>query len=267
MRGHEARGQRARRRERDLLTEHRLDRELGAIDRPRGAQTWALLDNRRKPPIFGEHLDDAQGVGIEVEQAATLAHRARQVRHRLEFQRASNVAVDWLEAHNRSATRQAERAPIGLAVGLRDPGHGSGAEPAGQRGPIERWPVGKTERQRAFDDVAAPPACRAQSSRSQREHFSNRVVELPHTLEARGERYVGERQVGGFDQRASGLGALRPGDREWAGTELRQQQPMKVTLTGREPAGEPCNAVAVDDALGDHAHRPADEVTANIPFG
>ena len=42
---------------------------------------------------------------------------------------------------------------------------------------------------------------------------------------------------------------------------------MEVTLANREPVGETDDAVAVDDALGNQAHRAADEVTAHVPLG
>ena len=40
-----------------------------------------------------------------------------------------------------------------------------------------------------------------------------------------------------------------------------------MTLADGEAVREPRDAVAVDDALGNQAHRPADEVTAHVPLG
>src|SRR5207302_7868560 len=114
-----------------LLTEHRLDRELGTVDRARRAQPRVLLDDRREAPILGEYLDDAQGIGVEVEQPARLADRGRQVRHRLKLQRAADVAVDGLEADDRGAVWQAQRATVGAGTALGDSGHGADAQPTG----------------------------------------------------------------------------------------------------------------------------------------
>ena len=63
VRGHEARGERARRGERYLLAENRLDRELRAVDRSGRPQPRALLHDSRETTVLRQHLDHAQRTG------------------------------------------------------------------------------------------------------------------------------------------------------------------------------------------------------------
>ena len=44
-------------------------------------------------------------------------------------------------------------------------------------------------------------------------------------------------------------------------------QPVEVALAVVEVPGEAGDAVAVDDAVGDEAHRPGDDVTTAVPVG
>src|SRR5207302_3447158 len=100
-----------------------------------------------------------------------------------------------------------------------------------------------------------------------REDVPNRVIELPDALEAGGERDVGERKVRRFDQRSGGLRPLRARDRERTGAQLTEQQPVQVAFADGEPLSESGNTFAIDDTVGDQAHRPTDEVAADIPLG
>ena len=45
------------------------------------------------------------------------------------------------------------------------------------------------------------------------------------------------------------------------------EQAVEVALAVAEPGGEPGDALAVDDAVGDEPHRPADDVGADVPLG
>ena len=111
------------------------------------------------------------------------------------------------------------------------------------------------------------PARPAELGGCQREDLAHRVIELPDTLEAGGERDVCERQVGGLDQGAGGLCPLGTRDRERTGAQLTEQHAVKMALADREPVGEPCHALAVDDAVRDQPHRTTDEITPDIPLG
>ena len=58
-----------------------------------------------------------------------------------------------------------------------------------------------------------------------------------------------------------------PRQRERSGTELVGDEARQVTAAVPEPAGETGDALAVDDAVGDEAHRPGNDVAAHVPFG
>ena len=108
---------------------------------------------------------------------------------------------------------------------------------------------------------------RTQRGRRRGEHVANGVVELAHTSEAGGEGDVRERHGGRLDEQTGGLRALHPGERERTGAEFVGEQPVQVTFAVAEPTGESGNTLSLDGAVGDEAHRPADEILAGVPFG
>ena len=66
---------------------------------------------------------------------------------------------------------------------------------------------------------------------------------------------AGERHVRRLEQRAGGVGALGAGDRERPGAELVGHHAVEVALAVAEAAGEARHALAIDDTVGDEAHR------------
>ena len=112
--------------------------------------------------------------------------------------------------------------------------------------------------------VAAAPA---QLARRQREDLAHGVVELPHAREAGRERDLGEAEIGRLDQRARRLRALRAGERERACAELRRDEAVELAHAVAEARGEPGDALAIDDAVADQAHRARDDVGARVPLG
>ena len=60
--------------------------------------------------------------------------------------------------------------------------------------------------------------------------------------------------------------ALRAGEGERSGAELVGDEPRQVAAAVAEPAGETGDALAVDDAVGDEAHRPGDDFAAYVPL-
>ncbi len=103
---------------------------------------------------------------------------------------------------------------------------------------------------------------RAELARRRAEEQPDRRVELPDAREARGQGELADAQVRRLEQHASRLGALRPGEGERTGADRVQQASMDVTLAVAEPRGEPADALAIDDAVGDQPHRATDEVGA-----
>ena len=70
MRGHQASGEADRGDHRDLLSQHRADRQLEAIPGAGHAQTRSRLDQRRQRRILGEMGGDGKRIGGQVEDAA-----------------------------------------------------------------------------------------------------------------------------------------------------------------------------------------------------
>ena len=62
------------------------------------------------------------------------------------------------------------------------------------------------------------------------------------------------------------LRPLRAGERDRTGPDLGDELPVQVALAVVELAGEAGDALAVDDAVRDQAHRPPDEVGALVPL-
>ena len=166
------------------------------------------------------------------------------------------------------AVRQVECALVGLAVPQLDTGDRTGTEVLEQLDPGKRSTHGQANRDgTGLITGSAPPGPLAQIARGGGEHFANGVVELAHTAEPGGEGDVGHRQIRRLDQDPRGLGTLRPGERQGPGAELVGQQPVEVTAAVAEMLGQPRHALTVDETVGDQAHRPSDEVAAQIPLG
>ena len=176
------------------------------------------------------------------------------------------MRIDRLERDQSGAAWQAQRAPVGATARFGDTGQRAGAEPSEQRRPVERRTIGEAQRECPFRDITtAPPRC-PQLAGGEREHLARRVIELADALEAGRKRHVRKRQVGRFDQRPCGLRALRTGDRERAGAQLTQEQTMKMALADGQTPGQAADTIAVDDPVGDQAHRSPDQVAAHVPF-
>ena len=217
---------------------------------------------------LAEHGGDRDGVGVQVEQPAAARHGDAEVAHVGEAQRA-------LHAARRRATSsttavpcgQAQRAAVGARGGhLLDAGDGARREEREQLVDLDRRAVGQAQGDRAGAGRVRPAAPLPQLARRQREHLAHRVVELAHAREAGRERDLGEAELGRLDQRARRLRALRAGERERPGAELRGDEPVELAHAVAEPRGEPGDALAVDDAVADQPHRARDDVGARVPL-
>ncbi len=87
-------------------------------------------------------------------------------------------------------------------------------------------------------------------------HGADGVVELPDAGETGGPGHLRDRQAGGLEQHARGVGALGAGQGGRSGAQLRAELPV-------HPAG----AFAVDDAVGDEPHGAAHGVGPYVPLG
>src|SRR5690606_16548560 len=92
------------------------------------------------------------------------------------------------------------------------------------------------------------------------------VVELADTAEPGGGRDLGERDVNRLDEDAGRHRPLRSRDRERSGTELAADDEVEVACAVVRAPGGWGDTFAVDDAVGDEAHRPGDGVLAHVPL-
>jgi len=83
---------------------------------------------------------------------------------------------------------------------------------------------------------------------------------LANTLKAGSKCDFRDGQCGGLDQDPSGLSTLRTSEREGAGTDLRNEQPIDLAFAVTKPGGQPTNALAIDETVGDQSHCAADNI-------
>src|SRR5690606_6117747 len=93
------------------------------------------------------------------------------------------------------------------------------------------------------------------------------VVELPDAGEAGREGDGRHRQIGGLEQDPGGVGALRAGEGDGSGADLGGELALHLPGAVAEPCGEPGDALAVDDTVGDQPHGTADHVGPHVPLG
>jgi hypothetical protein len=106
----------------------------------------------------------------------------------------------------------------------------------------------------------------SQFGRSARENTSDRVVELSDARETRGERSVGERDVGGLYQDPCGFGTTRSGESLWSRPQLAEQQTMEVPFSDVKSGREAGHPFPVHDTVTDESHGASRDVCADAPF-
>jgi hypothetical protein len=94
----------------------------------------------------------------------------------------------------------------------------------------------------------------------------DRVVELTDRGEARCEGDLRDRERRGLEQGARRLGALRAGERERAGAKFGDELSVELASAVAEMGGKAGDALTVDEAIRDEAHRSADEIRATVPL-
>ena len=154
------------------------------------------------------------------------------------------------------------------------PGTARGREEGEQPVTVERLAAGQPEPHGAcrcarvvgsvFSAAGTPSP---QLGRCGREHLAHRVVELADAGEPGAERDLRERQVGGLDEHPGGLGPLGAGQGDRAGADLGDELAVQWRSLYPSRPGETADALAVDDAVGDEAHRPAHDIGAHVPLG
>ena len=143
MLGHEAAGARARGGHRDLLAEDRAHGELGAVDAAGHPQPGGAAHERADQRVAAERLGHDDRVGVEVEQAPAEPLGGREVALVLEPQAAAHGVGAQGQLDHAGPVRQAQAAPVDVAVDLLDAGHGARGEPRQQRAAVERGAEGQ----------------------------------------------------------------------------------------------------------------------------
>ena len=244
---------------------------------PGNAQPGHQGDERSQRRVAGECCVDRLGIGVEVEQPAQTPHGGRQV---------APVGEAELHTHVRSATLhdkravdrgdavavgKRQRADESVAVGRLDPGDRAVGE--------ERHHLLEVERLADSEVDDDGPRCRcggaprltsrgivSQLRRRCREHSLHGVVELADAAEPGSEGDRRERHRRRLDEYPSGRRPLCSGDGQRPGAELIGDHPIEVTLAVVQSSGESGDAVPIDHAVADQAHRPGDDVATDVPF-
>ena len=266
---HEAGGVRARGRDGDLLAEHGAHDDLGAVDAararagrgaPRRAARAPGRSRAPRRPTWGRRRGRAAGGSARRRRrgrarrrgAASTARSRRRARAPRSRCRAGGAACAGTRPPPSSPRRPRSRASRRTRTAR---------PPRSARG---RGGAARSCRRRPRSALRAVAAARVGD---EREDLAHGVVELAHAREAGGERDLGEREVGRLDQRARRLRALRAGERERPGPELCRDEAVELAHAVAEPRGEPGDALAIDDAVADQAHRARDDVGARVPLG
>ena len=253
---------------RDLLSGDGAHGDLPRVDGPRDAQAGPRAHRLADHRVLAELRGDRRGVGVEVEQAPAARDGGGQVAQVVQAQLAAHAAALGRQRDGRSAVLERQHAPIGPPVELLQAADRSRAEERDQPLAVERLSRGEPQR----DDPGparrtARTGAAAQLGRRARVDGAHRVVELPHAAESRAERDLREREIRRLDERARRLRAMGAGERQRAGADLRDEDPVQVALGVAELPREAADAVAIDDAVGDEPERAARDVRAPIPGG
>ena len=222
--------------------------------------------------IVAERLVDGDRVGVEVEQTTDALHGRLRGRASRRAGRATTRRAPSTGDRGRRRCRARAAAPTSggsVAVAALDARDGTRSRGTSNScGAANGWRDGSRTVTCPASTVAAPLACGG-GARSARRAYTSRTVSLNwRTLPKPAAKATSVmRIVGGLDQRPRGLGALGTGERERAGAELVGQHPVELAHAVAEAAGEAGDALAVDHAVGDQPHRPADEVAADVPLG
>ncbi len=263
----QAPGDRAGGDDRDLLSEHRPDRELRTVDRPGRPAPRRRADQPPEHRVAAQHVIDRDRVGVEVEQPAHARDRGPEV-PRVAERRAGTGRQCRRRPPRRSRARGAVEACVGTCR-RRPPRHPGWRADRGTRAgcEVERRATGQPNLHAVRHVVfAAAPAPFAEQRRARVEDLADRGVELAQRGEPGRERDLRDRQVGRLEQQPGDVGTLRTGQRQRRRAEVGQQDPPELSLPVAEPARETRDALALDDAVGHQAHRPAGHVAADVPF-
>ena len=190
---------------------------------------------------------------------------------RLDEQRAVVGRVLRRQSDDGVTVWKTQTAPIGQSVEYLDAGDGPDAEKLEHRWSATGAPYGQSNVDPLGARVPLVTGCclgdpRPQAARGVREDLPHGLVALAGTGEPRGERDVGDGEVRRLEQDARRLAALRSGECEGTGTELCRDESIELAHAVAELSRQPVHALAIDDAVTDHAHGTGDQVGPHVPL-
>jgi hypothetical protein len=95
------------------------------------------------------------------------------------------------------------------------------------------------------------------------EQVTARSIQLPHASEARREGDLGDREVGIIQQPPGEVGSARPGDLIGRHPQVLLEQTAQVPPRDEQPRPQVVLALAVESAIQDEPHGPADQFGAD----
>ncbi|PQM47566.1 hypothetical protein C1Y40_02235 [Mycobacterium talmoniae] len=254
-----------------LLAQYHPNGEFDLVHRARDALTGRLRHDRAQIRVRRQHLEHRFRVGVEVEKSPAAGDRGGQVAKVVEDQLAADVVGGRGERDDAGAVRQAQGAPIPAVAHLLTPGDGTGRQMTehpfvGEWGAHRQPQRQRTGAGRGRLAVRAAGGMTSQLGGGAAADFPDRVIELADAGKPGREGDVAERQLGGFDQHPSGLGALCAGQAQRASPDFAMQQPLQLPGGVAQPGGHADDALAIDGPVGDQPHGAGHHVPAHIPL-
>ena len=259
-------GERARRRQADLLPEHRARRRLERIERPGDTQPGARAHVRGQARIAREVGGNRRGLGVEIEEPPQPRHHGHERARERRRDRGPQRRALGIGRHRQPAACAADGGgpQVDAVPHQLDAGDRARREVAQHRGPVERRTVlqGDCQRLARGRTVAhAPPHRRRRTAVAQ----LHGGIEPPHAAEAAGERHLGHRQRRVDDQLPRQRQPPRLGERERADAQLGAHRAAEVAPGDAQPARQRVDgAVVRQRALVDATHGRRDHARQRV---
>ncbi len=259
----------ARRRRGDLLPQHGAERELVAVHGARHPASRRPRHERGQHRVGREGVVHGDRVGVQVEEAAAATQGGGQIARVAEVKPGRHVIGARGQGDEAGTVRQPQRAAVGAVTPLLDAGHRGRSEMPKNVGRVEGGPERQPQPQLQQTGVGVSALARPPSKRrgGGRIDLRDGVVEGADRTEPRGEGHLGQRQGGGGQQNAGGVGALHASQAQRGGAQLVEGEALHLTHGVAQPGRQTVDALAVDDPVPDEPHGACGDVGAGVPFG
>ncbi len=243
----------------DLLAHDSSDGDLGAVHVTGHSQAGAAAQQWTQHRVAAENGGHRHRIAVGVDQAARSFYGGGDVAQVAQFEfdrdggRAHVRQVGEVDPEDARRVGQPQRAGVPAVPDRLYPGQRSRTQEAQQAAAVE----GRADCQSQPDGPrCARPASGtvAQLGGGRPVHRADRVVELPHRVEAGGEGDLCEAEGGRVDEGSRGLGAPGAGQGERSGAEFGGEHPGQMARGVAEPRCEAGHAFAVDDSVRDQSH-------------